>query len=246
MIKKTVIMAMPITVCIEEKDVKSKDIKEVFDYLKRIDNKFSIFKKHSEISKINRGEVLKKDYSPLMRKIISLCLLTKKQTNGYFDIEINGKIDPSGIIKGYAINEAAKMLLNKGYKNFFVEIAGDAQTHGTKNGQSWKIGIQNPFNKKEIVKTVGLINKGIATSGNYIKGKHIFNPKTNEFADDIASITVIASNVYEADRFATAAFAMGEKGIEFIASQKGLEGYMIKKDRTAVFTPGFEKYVETN
>jgi len=48
---------------------------------------------------------------------------------------------------------------------------------------------------------------------------------------EIASISVIGPNVYEADRFATAAFAMGEKGIEFIEKQKKLEGYMIKNNQ---------------
>jgi len=56
-------------------------------------------------------------------------------------------------------------------------------------------------------------------------------------------VTVIGPNVYEADRFATAAFAMGRKGIEFIEKLVDFEGYMIDAQARATFTSGFERYV---
>ena len=244
--KQKIIMGMPVTIDVVDRNVTNEDISEIFSYLYYIDEKFSTYKKNSEISRINRGELKVKDYSSDMKKILELCKITKKETNGYFDININGVIDPSGIVKGYAINEAYKILKNKGYNNFYVEIAGDIEISGKNNNKNWKVGIQNPYNPKEIIKIVALTNKGIATSGNYIRGAHIYNPKNKKPAQEIASITVIGPNVYDADRFATAAFAMGEKGIEFISFLKGFEGYMIKKDKTAVFTKGFEKHVESN
>jgi thiamine biosynthesis lipoprotein len=60
---------------------------------------------------------------------------------------------------------------------------------------------------------------------------------------DIVSLTVIGPNVYEADRFATAAFAMGKRGIYFIEQLPGFEGYMIDAAARATFTSGFERYV---
>jgi FAD:protein FMN transferase len=83
---------------------------------------------------------------------------------------------------------------------------------------------------------------GVATSGNYIRGAHIYDPKTENPLKDLVSITVIGPNVYEADRFATAAFAMGEKGIYFIESLKGFEEYAIDKAGIATQTSGFKKY----
>jgi thiamine biosynthesis lipoprotein len=242
--KQAIIMGMPVTVQIADSTATDEDIQEVFAYFNFIDKKFSTYIKDSEISRINRGELKSSGYSNEMRKVLRLCEETKKETGGYFDINLNGKLDPSGIVKGYAIWQGSQMLKNKGYENFYIEIAGDIQTSGkNEKKESWKVGIQNPFNLKEIVKVLKISNKGIATSGNYQRGKHILNPKTKIAADEIASITVIGSNVYEADRFATAAFAMGERGIEFIEKLKGLEGYMIKRDRKAVMTSGFERYV---
>jgi thiamine biosynthesis lipoprotein len=58
----------------------------------------------------------------------------------------------------------------------------------------------------------------------------------------LKSITIIGPNVYEADRFATPAFVMGENAIAFIEKQKGLEGYIIDNKGEATMTSGFEKY----
>lgn len=234
-------MGMPVTVKIIDAGATSEDIQEVFAYFNYIDKKFSTYKRDSEISQINRGVVNNVDYSNEMKKILELSDQTKKETNGYFDIYLNGIIDPSGIVKGYAIWQASKILEKKGHQNFYVEIAGDIQVFGkNEKGESWKVGIQNPFNPEEIIKIVKISNKGIATSGNYQKGLHILNPKTKLAADEIASISVIGPNVYEADRFATAAFVMGEKGIEFIEELKGFEGYMVKNNKIAVMTSGFK------
>lgn len=242
--KHAVIMGMPVTIEIIDKNATEEDISEVFSYFHYIDKKFSTYKRDSEISQINRGDTKPEHYSNDMKKILRLADETKKITDGYFDININGISDPSGIVKGYAIWQGAKLLQNRGYKNFYVEIAGDIQVHGKNGkGEKWKTGIQNPFNKKEIIKIVNLTDNGIATSGTYIRGNHIYNPKKASRADDIASITVIGPNVYEADRFATAAFAMGEKGIEFIEKLKGFEGYMVKKNKIAVYTSGFKKFL---
>lgn len=241
--KQTVSMEMPVVIQVTDSQVTNEDINEVFSLFHYLDKTFSTFKKDSEISRINRGELKEAQFSEEMRKILSLCEKTKQETNGYFDIHINGKLDPSGVVKGYAILEGATLLQKKGFKNIYVEIAGDIQVFGEdKNNKGWKIGIQNPFKTDEIIKVVLLKDKGIATSGNYQRGDHILNPIGKKMADEIASISVIGPNVYEADRFATAAFAMGEKGIEFINSLKGFEGYMIRKDKKAIFTEGFGKY----
>lgn len=241
---------MPVSIHIVGNAIE-KDINDVFTYLHHIDNVFSTYKKDSEISKINDGSLLKRNATEEVKHIFALCEETKHETNGYFDMTRNGKINPSGIVKGYAIHMAANMLRDKGYKNFSVEIAGDIEVSGSSERKSqeksssggWQIGIQNPFNTKEIIKVIKVTDKGVATSGNYIQGAHIYNPKSNEMANEIASITVIAKNVYEADRMATAAFAMGENGIQFIEQLSGFEGYMVTKDKRAIYTGGFENFV---
>lgn len=242
--RKVIIMGMPVRIQITDKFAKSNDIKKIFSYFRDVDQKFSTYKDNSEIEKINRGELRENQYSGEMKKILDLSEETKRLTNGFFDIKINNKLDPSGIVKGYAIKKASDMLAKMGYKNFYVEIGGDIEVRGVnEKGKKWNVGIENPFNRKEIIKKIMLTGRGIATSGTYIRGNHIINPISKAKADSIASITVIGPNVYEADRFATAAFAMGERGINFIESLNGFEGYLVTKDKKGISTSGFGKYL---
>jgi thiamine biosynthesis lipoprotein len=182
------------------------------------------------------------DASPEVKKVLKLCEQTRILTNGYFDIHIEGRIDPSGLVKGYAMHEAAKMLLKKGYKNFYIEIGGDIEIVGLKNNQKWKVGIRNPFRPDQNKDVLHLTDVGIATSGLYERGMHIYNPVKKKLATEIKSMTVIAHDIYEADRFATAAFAMGIQGLEFLESQEGLEAFCITEKGEEMETSGFTKY----
>lgn len=236
------IMDMPVIVEITD-PVKPEVYEELFDYFHWVDNTFSTFKKTSEITQINEDLLQPSRYSKEMKEIFRLAEKTKRQTNGYFDISRDGKLDPSGIVKGWAIHNAAKLLRIMGLKHYYVEIGGDIEVSGrSSQGKPWTVGIRNPFNVRQIVKAVKLKNKGIATSGTYERGKHIYIPGDKSPADEILSLTVIGPNVYEADRFATAAFAMGEQGIRFIENQKGFAGYMIDKEGIATMTGTFESY----
>ena len=237
-------MGMPVILEVAEEVVSSKDAENVFKFLTYVDEKFSTYKQTSEITKINDGHLKTEDYSPDMQLIFQLARETNQETKGYFDIREIGFCDPSGIVKGWAISEAAKILTKKGYKNFYLEIAGDIQVKGKNfNGEKWRIGVKNPFNTSEIIKILALTDSGIATSGSYERGSHIYNPiDNNRSTAEIASFTVVAPDIYDADRFATAAFAMGEKGISFIEKSVDLEGYMVNNKGIATMTSGLEKY----
>lgn len=242
--KEATIMAMPVRINVVDDAVAEDDIEEIFTYLRQIDEKFSTYKETSETQKLNRGEISEQDLSPEMKEVLALSDETKKETRGFFDVKINHIFDPLGLVKGWAIYKAAEMLARKGYHNFYLEIAGDIEVRGhNERGEKWRIGIENPFNRSQIIKVVELSDAGIATSGTYIRGKHIFNPINGKDADEIMSMTVIAENVYEADRFATAAFAMGKVGINFLESKTGLEGMMVTKDKRLTETSGFKQYL---
>lgn len=237
-------MGMPITIEILDSNATEADIERVFLYFRSIDETFSTYKEESEISRINRGELAEEDYSDAVKTILALSEQTRQETHGYFDIEHDGLLDPSGIVKGWAILQAAQMLKEAGFDNFYVDAGGDIQVAGTKHGYPWRVGIRNPFNRNEHVKVLAITNKGIATSGIAIRGQHIYNPhQPQQPIRDIVSLTVVGPNVYEADRFATAAFAMGRRGISFIEQLAGFEGYLIDASARATFTSGFERYV---
>ncbi|MHB8595826.1 MAG: FAD:protein FMN transferase [Ktedonobacteraceae bacterium] len=238
------LMGMPITVEVVDPGVTEADIESVFAYFRAVDDTFSTYKEHSEIAKINRGELGEDKYSDAMKTILALSEQTRQDTQGYFNIQHNGMLDPSGIVKGWAILQAATLLKDVGLTNFYIDAGGDIQVEGQKDGNPWRVGIRNPFNRTEIVKVLSVTDKGIATSGTAIRGQHIYDPHHPATAlRDIVSLTVVGPNVYEADRFATAAFAMGKRGIYFIEQLPGFEGYMIDASARATYTSGFERYV---
>ncbi len=239
------LMGMPITVEIVDASAAAGAFDEVYAYFNYVDQTFSPFKETSEVSRVNRGELALSDTCADMQHILELAEQTWNETNGYFDIWHDGVFNPSGIVKGWAIDEAASLLYMNGFRNFYVDAGGDVQVYGkNRHDQAWGVGICNPFNLSQIVKTIRLDDRGIATSGSYMRGAHIYNPLDNaDPLDEIVSITVIGPDVLEADRFATAAFAMGAQGIYFIESRPDLEGYMINRAGQATMTTHFQDYV---
>ena len=242
-----ILMGMPITVEITGDAIPPEIFEKVFNYFQHVDETFSTYKEHSEISKINKGGLTQKKASKEMQEVFELSEQTKKETNGFFDIKNpSGQYDPSGLVKGWSIYNASKILEAEGYKDYFIEAGGDIQTsRSNATAAPWKVGIRNPFNIDEIVKVLAIKNEGVATSGTYIRGQHIYNPlEINSEVQEIVSLTVVGPNIYEADRFATAAFAMGRNGISFIENLKGFEGYMIDQQGIATMTSDFNKYIK--
>jgi thiamine biosynthesis lipoprotein len=238
------IMGMPITV--EVVGGNEATLSAIFGHFRAVDARFSTYKVDSEISKINRGEIKPIEYSIAMKEVFSLAEKTKRDTRGYFSIHRpDGSIDPSGIVKGWAIQNAAALALSLGYNDFFIDAGGDIQSRGVdESGLPWTIGIRNPFDRSQIVKVLRPKGSGVATSGTYIRGQHIYDPHApGKKIDDIVSITVVGPDVFEADRFATAAFAMGKDGIHFIEQLSGFEGYQIDINGRATMTSGFQKIV---
>jgi thiamine biosynthesis lipoprotein len=244
------LMGMPIIIEIIDEQANKEIFEKAFEYLEYVNKTFSPFKADSEISKINRKEIIEQDWSEDVKEVFLLAKKTKEETEGYFDIvDNNGKYNPSGIVKGWAILNTAKLIKELGAKNFYVNAGGDVQFFGKNDeGKLWKTGIKNPFNQKEIVKVVYLKDgEGIATSGNYIRGDHIYNPKDrHQKIEEIVSFTVIGPDVCEADRFATAVFAMGKEGINFLNKMPKYAGYMIDKNGVASMTNNFNKYSDEN
>ncbi len=239
-----IIMGMPITIEIVDEGATADDLNEVFDYFRKVDARYSTYKKDSEISRINDG-LPKSKWSSEMKKVLQLCEQTRQETDGFFDITREGYTDPSGLVKGWSIQNAAKLLKLKGFHNFYIDGGGDIQVSGhSTEGKNWRIGIRNPFDRTQTIKALTVKNKGVATSGTYIRGTHVYNPHQNyKPASEVVALTVIGPDIYNADRFATAAFAMGKNGINIIEKLKGFEGYMIDHNAVATLTSNFERYV---
>jgi thiamine biosynthesis lipoprotein len=181
-----------------------------------------------------------------MRAVMQLAEETKQESGGYFNVYREGTFNPVGIVKGWASHKAARLLHLAGFSDFYVEAGGDAQVCGRgSEDRPWLVGIRNPFDVSQIIKVLRISDRGVATSGTYFRGHHIYDPRdpSGRIAVEPLSLTVIAADVLDADRFATAAFAMGQAGIAFIEGMDGCEGYLVDGGGTATYTTGFASYV---
>jgi len=238
------IMGMPITVEVADSSVKPSALEAVFDYFRAVDERFSTYKPTSEISKVNQG-LTPAQWSADMRQVLALCEETRQATSGFFNISRNNQRDPSGLVKGWAIARAADLLHERGLHNFYIDAGGDIQLSGhNAQGRPWRVGIRNPQDRQQIVKVLALTECGVATSGTAIRGQHIYNPHDpGQTSTDWYSLTVIGPNIYHADRFATAAFAMGQPGMAFIENLDGFEAYAIDYNQQATYTTNFARYI---
>jgi len=215
---------------------------KVFKLLETIDGRFSPYKKNSEVSKYARGELSRWRLSRELRHIIKACKSSEAATNGAFSAWAGDNFDPSGYVKGWAIDKAAKLIEKNGYNTYCLSIGGDIKA-ASSGEKTWNIGVQHPGDKLKTAATILAKNLAIATSGNYERGLHIINPKTKEPADTLSSVTVVGPSIVTADVLATAAFVLGDFALNFIGGQaKGYEGLVVHKNGQIEMTNGFDKY----
>lgn len=216
------------------------DIDAVYEYFDEIDARFSPYRADSEIARMNRGT--SSTPSAELAEILSIAAVTRTESGGFFDIRRpDGTVDPTGIVKGWALQNAAELLVRRGRRDFCIELGGDIACSGKNaEGGAWRVGVRNPFAHGETVRVVAVEDAGIATSGSAARGDHIYNPhRPGEAIRDVASITVVGPDILTADRYATAAFAMGKDGVSFIEALPGCEAYQIGADGVACMTSGF-------
>jgi FAD:protein FMN transferase len=232
---------------LRDPDVPESAVDEAQAWLVEVDRRFSPFRPDSEVSRLARGEVQADDCSPDVRFVLTRCEALRVETGGSFDIRaagLRGGLDPSGYVKGWAVEEAAQILEGAGARNYLVNAGGDVIARGAPEpGRGWIVGIRHPNQAAEVVARVLLTagpRRAMATSGRYERGDHIIDPLTGRPARDWLSLTVVGTSLALVDAWATAACAMGRDGLAWLRDQTDAEGYAISPDLRASWTPGFE------
>jgi thiamine biosynthesis lipoprotein len=235
-------MGMPVTVDIRDDDVDEGVLERLFDSLRSADAIFSTYKEDSEVSRLNRGELALGDAHPDVREVLDRCEALRLETDGYFDVRAASAdaIDPSGLVKGWAVDRAASILDDAGIRNYAVNVAGDMRLRGRAVPEScWSVGIQHPLEPESIAAVVQANDLAIATSGAYARGDHVVDPHTHRPPVGVLSVTIVGPELATADAYATAAFAMGEEGIHWTARLRDHEAMTILADQRVLTTPGF-------
>ena len=151
----------------------------MFEWLRWVDATFSTYKPESEISRLNRGELLLEEAHEEVRGVLSRCEALRVATDGYFDVRrASGEaIDPSGLVKGWAVDRAAALLESGGVRNYALSAGGDMRLRGRAVPElNWRVGIQHPLDRTAVAKVIETTELAVATSGAYARGDHVWEP----------------------------------------------------------------------
>ncbi len=205
---------------------------EAVVWLHEVDDRFTTYRDGSEWLRYCAGELSDQELHPDTRYVLDRVRDLVRATNGAFDIAVDpGRPpDPAAYVKGWAVQGAADILVAGGASAVCVNGGGDVaawRLHGT-----WRVGIQDPFDRSRVRAVVEVDCGAVATSGTYERGGHIFDPRTRESATGLASVTVVGPDLGMADAFATAAFALGADGPSWLRTLDGYGAYVINDDGT--------------
>ena len=190
-------------------------VDKVEEFFLQVDKDFSTYKKDSEVSRIRRGELEVADASDDVKEVWKLCEHARELTLGAFDPwKVIGGFDPSGLVKGWAADVAAKMLVMASIESVLINASGDLVLRGgqlSEDGEvkPWNIGISSPDDVNQIVKTFDVVDGSVATSGDYEKGAHIIDPHTELIAIGARSASVVGPDGALCDALATALMVDG-------------------------------------
>ena len=158
-----------------------------------------------------------------------------------------GRPDPSGVVKGWSVDEAIAGLRLAGVRNAQVVAGGDLLAIGEPSpGRPWRIGIRHPDEADRVAGVLLVRDMAVATSGHYERGEHIRDARTGEVATGLRSVTVVGPSLALADAYATAAFAMGVAGVAWVARQADVGAVGITADDRVLWTPVVETLLERN
>ena len=201
-------------------------IDDVVTELERLEAMFSTYRADSVISAINRGERHPLDGPAEVIDVLDACTWLEQTSGGAFRArrpEPPYEIDPTGFVKGWATERAAGALAAAGLAHWCVAVGGDLLVRGcSAGGRPWHVAVADPRCTDGVVAAFDLHDAAVATSGTAERGRHLWDGRTGLAADAIASVTVLGPHLTWADALATAAFALGPDGVDWI---EGLEGY---------------------
>lgn len=210
-------------------------------WLHDVDAEFSTYRQDSAVSQFGRGELSRSATSDRLRWVIDRCERLRLDTDGFFDAYARGSFDPSAVVKGWAVQQAADDLRIAGIERFCITAGGDVVVHGRPDrDRGWRIGIRHPHDAQALAGVIQAEGElAVATSALYERGDHIVDPTSGRAPTGVLSVTVVGPDLAVADAYSTAAFAMGPAGAEWTTGLDGYEALTILANASVLTTPGF-------
>ncbi|WP_433797775.1 FAD:protein FMN transferase [Actinoplanes sp. CA-252034] len=216
-------------------------VDETCAWLHEVDARFSTYRDDSEVCRFRRGEIRLEDCSDDLRLVLDRCADLWRDTGGYFDAYAGGQLDPSGYVKGWSVEVASERLAAAGSQRHYIGAGGDIRMRGSgPGGRPWRVGVRHPWEADKLAWVLNVTDGAVATSGTYERGAHVWNPVDGAPAAGLRSVTVVGPDLAVADAWATAALAMGEPGLAWLAglADKGYESAAVTDDGRAFTSSG--------
>jgi thiamine biosynthesis lipoprotein len=234
------VMGIPVGIDVRDAGVDPSAVERAFAHLRAVDATFSPYVASSAVSRLAAGTLAPRDAPPAVRAVLARCERLRAQTGGRFDVRATGRLDPSGFVKGWAVDGAVAILRAAGARNLCVHAGGDIRVCGERGrGLPWRIGVQHPIERDRVAAVLAPgSDLAVATSGAYERGAHIVDPHTGRPPRGVLSVTVCGPDLGTADAYATAAFAMGPDGPAWTATLDAYEALTILEGGRVLSTPG--------
>jgi FAD:protein FMN transferase len=187
-------------------------VAELFAELRRLDARFSTYRADSEVSLLRAGG--RAAPSPLLAEVQQLCAVARGATGGAFDADLPGGWDPSGLVKGWAVERAVaplRVVCAALGLDWLVDAGGDVLLRAV-DGRTWSVGVEDPADPSRLLGSLRLRDGAVATSGSAHRGAHIVDPATGAPATTAVQATVVGPSLLWADVFATAAVVKAGDG----------------------------------
>jgi thiamine biosynthesis lipoprotein len=206
--------------------------------LTEVDRVFSTYRTDSFVSRLGRGEIRLEDCPPEVAEVLELGAAAERESDGAFSIRLPGSdgtpvLDPSGVVKGWAVERAAAPLRALADTDFCLSAGGDmtCRTSGP-DGDPWRIGVEDPADPTRVLAVIPVFTGAVATSGTAHRGSHLLDARTGRPPTGVASVTVVAGSLTWADIDATAAYAHGPDAARWLETRPGRSGLVVWDDGT--------------
>ncbi|MDJ0385570.1 FAD:protein FMN transferase [Streptomyces sp. G-G2] len=215
-------------------------LREAVAWLHHVDRVFSTYRPDSAISRIADGSMHRADAPAEVERVLELCERAESATRGCFSARAGRRLDPSGLVKGWATEQAYAILRAAGAPRSAVNGGGDIRLGGEPEpGRPWRVGIADPRRPGRLLTTVQGRDFAVATSGGAERGAHILDPRTGRPAHRLLAATVTGPDLTWADTWATAAVVLGPDAHDWIGSRPGYQLLTVCPDGTARHTARF-------
>ena len=207
--------------------------------LHEADRLFSTYRADSAVARLERGEVELGDCPAEVAEVLAACRVWNAVSAGAFDAWASGRLDPSGLVKGWAVQRASDLLHAAGCTVTSVNGGGDVVVRGTREDRPWRTGVADPLRRGQLLAVVEGTDLAVATSGATERGGHVLDPRTGRAADGLAGVTVVAPELVQADVCATAATVLGADALSWLEAQPGVEALVVDPRGRVSVTSGW-------